>query len=201
MLVIKQPVYKELLQNALKLRAYSRKTIKAYCNQVQRFPLKSTVMTTSNFQYCLGLLERGSSHSSVNQTISTLHFYWKHAIHHPKKQVKLPQVLSEKGVPQLLKSVTNPKHKAILSLNYSSRLCVGEVVSLCFSNLDIERKSLLVRQRKGQKDRRTLLSNLALDVEGFWRSKTTCRIVKKASIHALRHSFAGKRGRAKTSRS
>ncbi|MFB8372790.1 hypothetical protein [Paenibacillus taichungensis] len=45
--------------------------MKAYCNQVERFlsnfPLKDTDVTTSKIQtYCLGLLERGISHSSVN---------------------------------------------------------------------------------------------------------------------------------------
>lgn len=79
---------KEQLDKALKLRGYSRKTIKAYCNQVERFlssfPLKSTDVTTSNVQtYCLGLLERGISHSSVNQTISALRFYCKHVLLQP----------------------------------------------------------------------------------------------------------------------
>lgn len=124
---------KEPLQKALKLRGYSRKTINAYCNQVERFlssfPLKGTDVTTSKIQtYCLGFLERGISHSSVNQMISALRFYYKHVLHHPteiqfirpKKQTKLPQV--EKEVVQLLKSVTNPKYKAILFLTYSSGL-------------------------------------------------------------------------------
>lgn len=48
---------KESLQKALTLRGYSRKTIKAYCNQVERFlksiPRESTDMTASNVQtYC-----------------------------------------------------------------------------------------------------------------------------------------------------
>ncbi|WP_257031538.1 tyrosine-type recombinase/integrase [Paenibacillus sp. E222] len=74
-------------------------------------------------------------------------------------------MLSEKEVvAQLLKSVTNPKHKAILFVTYSSRLRVGKVMRLRCSDLDIERKTLLVRQGKGQKDRRTLLSNLAWDI-------------------------------------
>ncbi|WP_260870982.1 phage integrase N-terminal SAM-like domain-containing protein [Paenibacillus xylanexedens] len=51
--------------------------MKAYCNQVERFlsscHLESTNVTTSNVQmYCLDLLERGISHSSVNQTISAI---------------------------------------------------------------------------------------------------------------------------------
>jgi site-specific recombinase XerD len=224
---------KEPLQKALKLRGYSRKTIKAYCNQVERFlkhiPFEKTDVTTSNVQtYCLDLLERGISHSSVNQTISALRFYCKHVLHHPtdiqyirpKKQTKLPQVLSEKEVAQVLKSVTNPKHKAILFLTYSSGLRVGEVVRLRCSDLDLERKTLIVRQGKGQKDRRTLLSNLAWEIvqkyikeyrpnrwlfpgqsserhltersvqKVFEEARQRAGIVKKVSIHALRHSFA-----------
>lgn len=221
------------MNKALKLRGYSRKTIKAYCNQVEgflsSFPLKSTDVTTSNVQtYCLGLLERGISHSSVNQTISALRFYCKHVLLQPtdiqyirpKKQTKLPKVLSEKEVAQLLKSVTNRKHKAILFLTYSSGLRVGEVVRLRCSDLDIERKTIIVRQGKGHKDRRTLLSNLAWDIvqkyiaeyrpnrwlfpgqssdrhltersvqKVFEEARRRAGIEKKVSIHALRHSFA-----------
>nr|WP_017689857.1 tyrosine-type recombinase/integrase [Paenibacillus sp. PAMC 26794] len=72
--------------------------------------------------------------------------------------------MSEKEVAQLLKSVTNPKHKTILFLTYSSGLRVGEVVRLCCTDLDIERQTLIVRQGKGQKDRRTLLSSLPWDI-------------------------------------
>ncbi|MCG7377254.1 phage integrase N-terminal SAM-like domain-containing protein [Paenibacillus sp. ACRSA] len=155
---------KEPLQQALTLRGYSRKTIKAYCKQIERFlsicQIESTAVTTSVVQtYCLNLLERGISHSSVNQTISAIRFYCKHVLHHPteiqyirpKKQTKLPQVLSEKEVAQLLTSVTNLKHKTILFLTYSSGLRVGEVVRLRCSDLDIERQTLIVRQGKARR--------------------------------------------------
>jgi integrase len=66
----------------------------------------------------------------------------------PKKQVKLPNVLSEKEVTQLLKSVNNLKHKTILYLTYSAGLRVGEVVRLRYSDLDIERQTIIVRQGK-----------------------------------------------------
>ncbi|MCP1182899.1 tyrosine-type recombinase/integrase [Paenibacillus sp. 1781tsa1] len=117
-------------------------------------------MTTSKVQtYCLGLFERGISHSSVNQTISAIRFYCKHVLYHPteiqyirsKKQTKLPQVLSEKEVIQLLKSVTNSKHKAILFLTYSSGLRVSEVVRLQCSDLDIERQALISETGEGAK--------------------------------------------------
>lgn len=224
---------RDLLQQVLKLRGYSRKTIKAYCNQIERFvasfPQIDTEIRASHVHtYCLNLLERGISHSSVNQTISAIRFYCKHVLLHPteiqyvrpKKQVKLPNVLSEKEVTQLLKAVTNLKHKTILYLTYSAGLCVGEVVRLRYSDLDIERQTIIVKQGKGQKDRRTLLSNLAWNMvqkyiaeyrpdRWLFPGKTSDRhltersvqkvfeearqravIVKKCSIHSLRHSFA-----------
>ncbi|WP_308722238.1 tyrosine-type recombinase/integrase [Paenibacillus polysaccharolyticus] len=224
---------REELQQALKLRGYSRKTIKAYCNQIERFvtslPQMNTEIRASHVQaYCLDLLERGVSHSSVNQTISAIRFYCKHVLLHPaefqyilpKKQVKLPNVMSETEVTQLLKAVTNLKHKTILYLTYSTGLRVGEVVRLRYSDLDIERQTIIVRQGKGQKDRRTLLSHLAWEIvqkyiaeykperwlfpgqssdrhltersvqKVFEEARQRADIVKKCSIHALRHSFA-----------
>ncbi|MEI2283983.1 tyrosine-type recombinase/integrase [Paenibacillus polysaccharolyticus] len=224
---------REELQQALKLRGYSRKTIKAYCNQVERFvaslPQIDTEISASHVHtYCLSLLERGISHSSVNQTISAIRFYCKHVLLHPaefqyirpKKQTKLPNVMSETEVTQLLKAVINLKHKTILYLTYSAGLRVGEVVRLRYSDLDIERQTIIVRQGKGQKDRRTLLSNLAWEFvqkyiaeykpdrwlfpgqssdrhltersvqKVFEEARQRAGIVKKCSIHALRHSFA-----------
>ncbi|WP_338542300.1 tyrosine-type recombinase/integrase [Paenibacillus tundrae] len=132
----------------------------------------------------------------------------------------MPQVLSEKEVAQLLTSVTNLKHKTILFLTYSSGLRVGEVVRLRCSDLDIERQTLIVGQGKGQKDRRTLLSNIAWEIvqkyiveyrpqrwlfpgqssdrhltehsvqKVFEEARQRAGIVKKVSIHVLRHSFA-----------
>jgi len=168
---------REELQQALKLRGYSRKTIKAYCNQIKRFvaslPQMNTEIRASHVQaYCLDLLERGISHSSVNQTISAIRFYCKHVLLHPaefqyirpKKQSKLPNVMSEKEVTLLLKAVTNLEHKTILCLTYSAGLRVGEVVRLRYSDLDIERQTIIKRQRKGQKDWRTLLTHLAWEI-------------------------------------
>ncbi|MFJ2045535.1 tyrosine-type recombinase/integrase [Paenibacillus taichungensis] len=69
----------------------------------------------------------------------------------PKKKTELPHVITVKKVAKLLKSVTNPKHKAILFLTYSSGLRVSEVVRLRCSDLDIERQTLIVRQGEGAK--------------------------------------------------
>ncbi|HVJ50046.1 hypothetical protein [Desulfitobacterium sp.] len=48
----------------------------------------------------------------------------------PKKEQKLPEVLSQREVESILKSVQNTKHKVILVLTYSAGLRVSEVVNL-----------------------------------------------------------------------
>lgn len=138
----------------------------------------------------------------------------------PKKVKKLPSVLNQSEVMKILNSVTNEKHKAILYLVYSSGLRVGEVVRLKVKDIDSERMLIHVRQAKGKKDRYTVLSNVALTHlrvyvrkynPTFWlfpswnnqshlnersvqkifeRAKDKAGILKTASVHTLRHSFA-----------
>lgn len=217
----------------LKLRGYSPKSLKAYAAHVDRFvryiEKERMVWRFQDIQrYSLFLLEQNRSHSFVNQAISALKFYVKHVLKapdaamyiRPKKEQKLPEVLSVQEVIELLKAVDNPKHRAILYLTYSSGLRVGEVVRLRSSDLDEDRRLVRVRQGKGMKDRLTLLSDAAMTAVRQYReqgessiwlfpgqggqghltertvqkvfeqalSRTTIR--KKASIHALRHSFA-----------
>ncbi len=73
-------------------------------------------------------------------------------------------ILSQGEVLKLLGSLTNLKHKSLLFLTYSSGLRVGEVVRLRFQDIDIERKTIFIKQGKGNKDRYSLLSDAALDV-------------------------------------
>ncbi|ANS75294.1 integrase [Paenibacillus yonginensis] len=138
----------------------------------------------------------------------------------PKKQHTLPNVLSENEVKKLLTSITNSKHKAVLYLTYSSGLRVCEVVRLRMADLDTERQTLRVRQGKGRKDRNTLLSRAATNMvqsyiaqfqpeewlfpgqnpgrhvtertiqKVFEEARRRAGILKKVSIHSLRHSFA-----------
>ncbi|MFC5472105.1 site-specific tyrosine recombinase/integron integrase [Cohnella suwonensis] len=165
----------ELLSRQLRLRGYSSKTITAYCGQVRRFydfyeKNRELSMTELIPRYCNGLLRLEFSHSYVNQALSSVKFYLEKvcglkaepgAYIRPKKEKKLPDVLSAKEVMRLFAAVSNPKHRAILVLTYSSGLRVSEVVRLRMADIDRDRKTLLVRQGKGRKDRQTLLSEAA----------------------------------------
>ena len=138
----------------------------------------------------------------------------------PRKERKLPAVLSREAVGRLFRAVDNTKRRAILMLVYSTGLRVSEVVGLRPDDLDEERGLVRVRGGKGRKDRYTVLSNVALQAvkiyqehypNGIWlfpgaesakhlTARTVERILETVrlkagipqhfSVHALRHSFA-----------
>lgn len=82
----------------------------------------------------------------------------------PKKEKKLPYVLSEQEVLRILEAPDNLKHHAMLFLTYSSGLRVSEGVRLKLTDFDWDRGTISIRQEKGKKDRHTLLSQTAWEL-------------------------------------
>jgi len=124
------------------------------------------------------LEKQNSSHSYVNQVLSAIKLYFKeillrndivYNLPRPKRENKLPEILSKEEVTRIFKGVRNIKHKAILYLIYSAGLRVGEVVRLKVHDIDENRMLIRVVQGKGRKDRYTLLSNAALDIVNKYR--------------------------------
>jgi len=172
------------MEELLKLKGYSPKTIKSYKNHILRFfsyvkKSPEQVCDRDVRDYMLYLLETLScSHSYVNQALSAIKIYFVEIAHRsdltydlkrPKKEKTLPEILSKEEVARILGSVKNIKHKAILYLIYSSGLRVGEVVRLSVTDIDPDRMLVHVVQGKGRKDRYTLLSQVALDVLNRYR--------------------------------
>lgn len=224
-----------LLEKELKLKGYSYKTCKAYKGHITRFlcfaqKKYSEVQREDIQKYLLYLLEeKNNSHAYVNQALSAIKFLVSNILKRkeivydyarPKKEQKLPDVLSQEEIICLFNQISNSKHRAILFLIYSSGLRVGEVVRLKLRDLDPQRKLIHIRQGKGRKDRFSILSDITIKVLHEYRTKhkpndwlfpgaepdkhltertvqkffeNACKkakIKKKVSVHSLRHSFA-----------
>lgn len=128
-------------------------------------------MTTEDARgYLLNLLQMNLSHSYVNQAMSALRFWFGEVERHSdfpkqwtglKREKKLPSVLSGNVVLHLLESITNIKHRLILTLIYSAGLRISEAARLKVHDVDAGRHTIHIRQAKGRKDRYTVLSQAA----------------------------------------
>ena len=106
------------------------------------------------------------SASTQNQALSALAFLYKHIINidlgelpnfqYAKKPKRLPTVLTQKEVKAVFKYLVEP-HKTIVGLMYGSGLRLNECLKLRVLDVDIERKEIIVRRGKGNKDRRSIL--------------------------------------------
>jgi len=226
----------QVFEQELRIRNYSPKTIKSYTSSLRtfvRFVVPKHPRDLSNQEirsHLSRMLESGHwSAPSISQLINALRFLYVELYHRPleigdiprpKKEKKLPLVLSQEEVLKLFDSVDNIKHKTLLMLIYSAGLRVGESVRLELRDIDPGRKLIHLRGAKGKKDRYTLLSDVMIrqldeyqrfyHPEGFLfrgaegKSHLSERSVEKvfeqalaragirkpATVHTLRHSFA-----------
>jgi len=117
------------------------------------------------------------SSSMVNQFISAWKIlqtdvlkrnYESIKIKRPRREKKLPVVLSQQEVEDLINATTNIKHKALLMLTYSAGLRRQELQFMKPSAIDSARMQIRVVQGKGKKDRLTLLSKKVLEYLRFY---------------------------------
>ncbi|MGA9115319.1 MAG: site-specific integrase [Bacteroidota bacterium] len=225
----------ELLEKEMRLRNYSHRTIKAYRSCIRSLLKRLHTEDPGGIppeelrRYLLGLVDEGMSAAYLNQVINALRFLYVEVLHRPlalaeiprpRKDHKLPTVLSLLEVKAILEAAGNIKHRCLLMLVYSAGLRVGEVVRLRKEDLDGDRMMIHVRGGKGRKDRYTILSPAVWELveeyimrqtpraflfEGqggerpysirsaqkvFETAAAAAGIRKHVSIHSLRHAFA-----------
>ena len=170
----------------------------------------------------------GKASSSVILFLSALKYAYSNilkkditaGIKRPKKEKRIPNVLTKEEVKRLLDACKNKKSRLMLSLMYAAGFRVSELVSLKHSDLSFDEKTGHIRQAKGKKDRIFNIPNFLLDAlkeqaenqkqsgqeflfsgaKGRLTERNIQKIVKntakKAGIqkdvhpHILRHSFA-----------
>lgn len=174
------------------------------------------------------ILKNKFSASYQNQVVNAVKLFFTHIakkqveielIHRPRREKKLPNVLSKEEVKAILDAPVNLKHRAMLSLIYSCGLRRSELLNLRLRDIDSNRKLVLIKQGKGMKDRIVPLSEKILELlrdyykayrpkemlfEGqtnikysakslqsvLKQSVVKAKINKPITLHWLRHSYA-----------
>jgi site-specific recombinase XerD len=168
------------MEQRLKLKAYSRSTMKTYLNEMSQLlqvlkDIPADQLTPAHLKrylvYCYEKLQlkENTLHSRINamkfyyeQVLGREKFFWE--IPRPKKPFILPNVLGEKEITGLFNAVSNTKHKAILFAAYSAGLRVSEVTRLKLKDVNSDRMQIKIVAAKGKKDRYVNLSPVLLDV-------------------------------------
>lgn len=106
--------------------------------------------------------EKKYSESFFKQALSSFRYFYEKTCNrmwktlnftYPKKEYKLPDVLSTEEVKLILSHVRKPRYHAILFTLYSLGLRILEGVTLCVADIDSSRMLVHVRGGKGSKDR------------------------------------------------
>jgi integrase/recombinase XerD len=175
------PLRQRMIED-MTIRKFVPKTQHDYLQRVKNFAAYlGRSPDTANFEdlrcYQLHLAASGAGVPTLNQTLSTLRFFFKVTlgrpdivertafVHEPRK---LPVVLSPEQVARLLDAASSLKYKTALSVAYGAGLRASEVVALKVSDIDSQRMVIRVEQGKGRKDRYVMLSPHLLDLMRAW---------------------------------
>jgi site-specific recombinase XerD len=220
------------LKKELESRGVSTRTIKSYLYYNQKFlefagKIAKFVDRNDINSFLSNLKQRGLSNNTLAHVTAALKFYYQNilgrkfffGIRYPRRERKIPTVLTKEEIKRMIEITKNPKHRLLIELAYGSGLRVSEVVKLKLKDFDFENRLIFVRQGKGRKDRKTVLpENLIIRVKenftekdgeqflfsGYRNSHLSIRsaqkiikhsaelakIDKNVYVHALRHSFA-----------
>jgi len=177
----KSPLRRRMIED-MTIRKFAPKTQHDYVQRVKHFAaFLGRSPDTASFEdvrrYQLHLTVSGVGIPTINQTISTLRFFFKvtlgrsDIVNHTqfvREPRKLPVVLSPQEVARFLDAAPGLKYKAALSVAYGAGLRVSEVVALKVTDIDSKRMVIRIEQGKGHKDRYVMLSPHLLELLRAW---------------------------------
>ncbi len=192
------PKLLDRVRHRLRVRHLSKRTEEAYVQWISRYihffhnllgewvhPEKLTSADVTEFLTHLAV-EREVAASTQNQAFSALLFLYKQVLGmdlkvdavRAKIPQRLPTVLSKEEVVEILNRIPTGAKRLIICLFYGSGLRLMEACRLRVKDIDFDRKQLIVREGKGDKDRYLPLPQLLADP-----LREQCR--KVANLHKL----------------
>jgi len=228
------PITKRMAEDML-VRNLAVRTIDTYTYHVDRFarhfgkqPEDLGPEQIREFQLWMIQVNQ-SSWSQFNQAVCALRFLYTVTIKRDwpvqmipfgKRPKRLPTVLGQDEVHDLIRCVENPKHRAVLITLYAGGLRLAEATGLKLPDVDSQRMQLKINGGKGGKDRYVPISpRLLEELRTYWKidrpsnylfpgktpdvplssatiqkavklAAAKARISKTVTPHTLRHSYA-----------
>lgn len=209
----------ELFNANLKAKNYSERTISMYSCVIKKF-IKTHGKSPENItsDEIVIYISKLKSSSAKRQAVGALRNFYTHVvgqsnkfkkIPYPKKDKKLPQIMSQQVVAERIRSIENLKHRMIISVLYGSGIRLSELLDLRITDIDGQRNTLFVRHGKGGKDRVVPISSkLVQDLREYYKQflprqylfegqfggrytgtsvQNICRKYMKCNPHLLRH--------------
>src|SRR5215510_3428571 len=169
----------------LQRRNYSPTTIRAYLHAVETFarhfgksPDKLDQEHLRQFQLHL-VHDRKFTVGTIVSTIAALRFFFVRVLRrpyreidlvYPKRPERLPPVLSQEEVGQLIASASNLLDYAMLTTLYATGVRRTELIRLKTEDIDSQRMIVHIRQGKGNRDRDVPLTPKLLEtLREYWR--------------------------------
>jgi len=169
----------------LQRRNYSPSTVRAYLYAVEEFaryfgksPDKLNQEQLRQYQLHL-LHDRKLTIGTIVGRIAALRFFFVRVLRRPYRQIdliypkrpeRLPTVLSQEEVAQLLDSANNLLDYAMLMTLYATGMRRAELIRLKIEDIDSQRMIIHIRQGKGNRDRDVPLTpKLLKTLREYWR--------------------------------
>lgn len=156
---------KSKYDNYLVLNYNSKRTVSSYQNCFERFVSDNSRVYRMSKDEIKSYLARFSQKYSVsyfNQMLSSIRIIYKllgqpykiNGINYKKDSVKEINILSPNEIRNSFLTITNIKHRCIINLLYIGALRISELQNIKLSDIDSERKVILIHESKGGKSRR-----------------------------------------------
>lgn len=217
-------------------KRYSRSSIGTYTDCVRVFltfchPKPFDTLTNDDVVCFVHdyILKKKLSYSYQNQFVNAIKLFFREVfksrievekLERPRREHKLPNVLSKEEVKAILSAPKNQKHSTMLSLIYACGLRRSELLNLKPAHVDSKRGLLLIKSAKGNKDRVVPISEKTISMlrdyykvyrpkewlfEGQYAGEqyseaslqkvlknalAVAKIKKPVTLHWLRHSYA-----------
>lgn len=218
------------------LKNFSKRTVKTYSQIVLQFvnwwhtlEEKPSMSDGVVRKYLLKRFEEGKDWATVNSDYSAIQKWFKNVLMlqwslkklpRPKKEKKLPSILSKQDVQKIINAAPTFKQQVLLTTIYVTGMRLGEVIDLKIEDIDGARHQIRINKGKGNKDRMILIPDFLLillreyfkiykpnnylfhgKVSGIpyspravqltmQQAKKVAGITKKSSIRTLRNCYA-----------